>query len=269
MAVLAVAIGAPVAVALADGAPETRIDSGPPPLTNDPRALFTFSSDPAGARFECALDDAAFSPCQSPHHLVVADGGHALRVRAIANGQTDPTPAQRKWVVDTVPPDTSIDGAPPPFTNRKSGSVIILADDDDARFVCTLDGQPVACDPTVTFADLADGPHVLRAIAVDRAGNRDPTPATARWVVDTMPPVVTFDAAPPPEIRRRSVSIVFHADERAVSFTCRLDKATEEACRSPWRVRGLSDGPHTFTVSGTDRALNRGSGTVTTYVAGG
>lgn len=85
--------------------PGTWISSGPVGAVRERDAVFTFGGTRA-ARFECALDGAAFSRCSSPAAAAaLADGEHAIRVRAVdANGRADPTPAVRTWTVDTAPP---------------------------------------------------------------------------------------------------------------------------------------------------------------------
>jgi hypothetical protein len=86
-------------------APDTTIDSGPRGLTLDTTATFTFSSTDAGASFECRFDTAAFRPCTSPDTSVaLADGPHNFDVRAVdGSGVTDPTPARRRFRIDTDP----------------------------------------------------------------------------------------------------------------------------------------------------------------------
>ena len=68
-------------------------------------ARLTFSSNDAGAHFQCQLDGAAFAACTSPvDYNGLADGAHTFRARAIdAAGNVDPTPATRpspRWSAD-------------------------------------------------------------------------------------------------------------------------------------------------------------------------
>jgi hypothetical protein len=99
------------------GAPETTIDSKPPARTNSTSATFAFSSDEAGATFECRLDGAAFSPCASPKaYSGLSEGSHTFFVSATdALGNADATPASDTWTVDTTAPAvevvTPVDGA--------------------------------------------------------------------------------------------------------------------------------------------------------------
>ena len=86
--------------------PETSIDSGPLGTVNDSSATFVFTSTEPDSVFECALDGASFSSCTSPQNYTgLSDGPHTFQVRAAdAAGNTDPTPAERSWTVDTTAP---------------------------------------------------------------------------------------------------------------------------------------------------------------------
>ena len=58
-----------------------------------------FSSDVAGATFECKLDKAPYKPCRSPKSFKVKPGKHKFSVRAVAPGGTDTSPATTKFKV--------------------------------------------------------------------------------------------------------------------------------------------------------------------------
>jgi hypothetical protein len=81
-------------------APQTTIDTKPPdPSTAD--VDFSFSASETST-FECSLDGAAFSACNSPvSYTGLATGPHTFDVRATdAAGNTDATPASYAWSVD-------------------------------------------------------------------------------------------------------------------------------------------------------------------------
>ena len=82
-------------------APDTKITNGPKGKIESDRAKFKFSSEPAGARFECKLDRKAFRACRSPKiYRGLAPGRHTFRVRAVsASGQPDSSPAKRSFRV--------------------------------------------------------------------------------------------------------------------------------------------------------------------------
>ncbi|HEY1356028.1 MAG TPA: hypothetical protein VGF09_06905, partial [Solirubrobacterales bacterium] len=54
---------------------------------------FSFSSDVAGATFQCKLDKGSFAPCASPKTYKVKKGKHTFSVEAVGPGGTDATPA--------------------------------------------------------------------------------------------------------------------------------------------------------------------------------
>jgi hypothetical protein len=66
-----------------------------------------FSSNDDAASFECKLDDGNFEPCTSPKEYpgLVEGSSHTFEVRAVDSaGNTDPTPASRTWIADTIAP---------------------------------------------------------------------------------------------------------------------------------------------------------------------
>ena len=60
-------------------------------------------------------------------------------------------------------------------------------------FACSLDGaglQP--CTSPFNVLGLAQGAHTFAVAAIDAAGHQDPSPATASWTVDTVPPDIAL-----------------------------------------------------------------------------
>jgi hypothetical protein len=180
--------------------PETVIDSGPPEFTNVPTATLTFHSpSPDVAGFQCSRDGATFlwAPCSSGDALTVAEGAHAVRIRAIdAAGNLDSSPSARAWTVDLTPPDTAIGdltlGAAPSLTFSSP-------DTDVAGFQCALDTTSfTGCVSPLALAAGASafGVHSAQVRAVDRAANVDPTPARRDWAVDGSAPDADEDGVP-------------------------------------------------------------------------
>ncbi|MGX1160760.1 myo-inositol-hexaphosphate 3-phosphohydrolase [Pseudarthrobacter sp. SLBN-100] len=87
--------------------PNTSITGGPSGTSSSTSAEFTFTATEPGT-FECALDGGAFEGCTSPKNYAdLAVGSHVFAVRATdAAGNSDPTPAERTWVIDTSAPQT-------------------------------------------------------------------------------------------------------------------------------------------------------------------
>ncbi|WP_077487838.1 phytase [Sinomonas mesophila] len=87
--------------------PDTSITGGPSGTSSSTSADFTFAATEPGT-FECALDGGAFEGCTSPKKYAdLAVGSHVFAVRATdAAGNSDPTPAERTWGIDTSAPQT-------------------------------------------------------------------------------------------------------------------------------------------------------------------
>ena len=88
---------------------DTSIDgtSQPTNPSNDSTPAFDFSSNHTGSTvsFECKLDAQPFAACTSPKtYPTTADGSHTFQVRAIDDGNVDPTPASYTWTIDTLAP---------------------------------------------------------------------------------------------------------------------------------------------------------------------
>jgi hypothetical protein len=87
-------------------------------------------------------------------------------------------------------------------------------------------------------------------------GSSDPT-----VVVDGTAPMVTIGQKPDKVSNSRSATFTFTASE---PFTqCNVDGAGFAPCTSPANYTNLLDGPHAFTVRGTDAAGNTGEATYT------
>lgn len=101
--------------------PETKVGKAPKKVvkvaSGKATVTFTFSSSIAGSSFQCRLVKApvgkakkkkktpvgSFSSCRSPKVLKLAPGKYRFAVRAVANGATDPTPAERAFRVLRAP----------------------------------------------------------------------------------------------------------------------------------------------------------------------
>jgi Trypsin len=81
--------------------PDTLITKGPKKKTKKRRARFEFTSTEPGSTFQCQVDGGrgkAFTPCTSPTTVRVKKGRHSFQVVATdASGNSDPTPASKKW----------------------------------------------------------------------------------------------------------------------------------------------------------------------------
>jgi len=103
----------------------------------------------------------------------------------------DGTTGDSFTIAGTAPvfPDTVIDAAPPAQTSQTSATFSFHSTQTPATFQCQLDGgtATTCASPTPPYPGLAEGSHTFSVKATTTTGT-DPTPATATWIVDTIPP---------------------------------------------------------------------------------
>ena len=239
--------------------PETTIDTRPAAVSNDTTPVFTFSSDTGGATFECRLDGAAtFTSCSSGIEVApLADGSHTFRVRAVAAGLADPTPATYTWTVDATAPVVTVTQRPTGVSSIV-GSRFVFSVNEAGPIECQVDGgtwQPCTSpfDPVLT-----DGSHTVRIRATDEAGNVGQT-SVMSWTVDGTEPDVVITSGPSGNHASRTATYTFTVNDASATVECLLDGGTWLPCSSPRTYTGLIDGPHSFSVQATDPAGNPGA----------
>jgi glucodextranase-like protein len=90
---------------------------------------------------------------------------------------------------DTQPPDTAITTAPESATQFSTASFAFTSTEANSTFQVSLDGaQYSSADANLTIGNLTEGEHNLNVRAIDAAGNIDPSPATAHWLIDKSAP---------------------------------------------------------------------------------
>jgi hypothetical protein len=238
--------------------PDTTITGGTPEGTITPGGVtYSFSGSPAGVFFECQLTGAAETAWQTCGSTATYDslpeGTYTFWVRARdAFGRVDPTPATRKFTIDTTEPETTITGGP--ATGSTSTDLVAFSftsDDPTAHFECRLDAPGWTLCTNPQAYSLAAGAHTFAVRAVDPAGNVDSFPATRNWTVkveDHTPPETVIDAA--------AGDTFTFSSEPGATFECQLDSGAYATCTSPKSYPGLADGSHTFNVRATDTAGN-------------
>jgi hypothetical protein len=216
------------------------------------------------------MDGGGFELCTSPRlYQGLTDGEHTFAVRATdPAGNTDPTPDERTFTVDTsLPPDTTapvttIDSGPTGTIAQTTASFTFSSNEPGSSFECQIDDNGWDnCNPPYTVTDLPDGPHTFAVRATDPAGNTDSTPASRGFTVNTSPPDTTapdtfIDGGPTGTIDAADVTFRFSASEGGASFECKLDSGNWAGCTSPKSYAGLSNGTHTFFVRAKDASGN-------------
>jgi hypothetical protein len=87
-------------------------------------------------------------------------------------------------VVDTTPPDTTIDSGPSDPTTATSASFAFGSSEAGSTFECKLDaGAYASCASPKGYTGLAVGSHTFSVRAIDAASNVDATPATYSWTI--------------------------------------------------------------------------------------
>lgn len=238
-----------------DGAaPDTTIELAPDEFSRADQATFRFSSSDASATFMCRLDDEDAQPCQSPYVRTLPDGSHSFSVRAVdPAGNSDDSPAEHLWTIDTVAPDTTLVDGPPRADNSVMPVFTFRSAEANVVFDCSLDNAGFApCTSGSEFGPVVDGAHAFAVRARDRAGNVDASPAVFAWTVDISTPDTQVLSGPAEASASASTTVSFtfiSPDAGAgASFQCSLDGGDFTACTSPRTYDGLDEGVHTFAV---------------------
>ncbi len=271
------------------------------PGSNTPSNSMTFefsANDTGGSedkgvgikQIECSIDNSNFTACVSPVEITpntLTDGNHSFKVRAEDNvGNMDSSPASFSWTIDTVPPTTIIsnvvDGNKSSITNGsgpKSNAVMFEFSGNDTgvgidHLECSLDGRSFsACTSSVQFtsANITDGTHTFEVLSVDNSTNKDPSPASFTWTVDTTPPATSINSATDGNksavtngstTKSTSMTFTFSGNDTGGvgidHFECNVDGLTFVTCTSPFTFPSLSeDGQYTLEIRAHDRVGNR------------
>jgi hypothetical protein len=172
--------------------PTVHFTSGPVGATSDSTPTFGFASNENGSTFQCHWTNQAFFSCATPFTRTtpLTNGTHAFFVKAIDAAGNESTVISRQFVVDTVPPNTTITGGPAAgsSTSDRTPTFSFASSEANSTFKCRYDSQAfVACSgPGATHTPataLTAGSHTFAVKAVDKAKNMDPTAATRSFTV--------------------------------------------------------------------------------------
>jgi hypothetical protein len=230
---------------------------GAPALTAKPAnpstsasARFEYSES-AASTWRCRLDQQGWEPCPAAGKDVsgLGDGTHTFAVQAVNSlGEAGPETTY-EWTVDAGAPETQISG--PQTTIDATASFQLTSSEPGSTFRCRFDAQAWrSCGSVVDDGGIPDGAHVLEAVAVDAAGNADPTPARhgfSLWSTPAAPAITGGPAAN--STTGRSTRFDF-AVASGTTAECRVDGAAFGACTGAGShsLASLSHGVHTFDV---------------------
>ena len=152
---------------------EVRI-AGPEGRTNNPNPVFELSSDAVDVTYYCGLvGDGVRKECVdgTKSYTDLAEGTYTFEARGVDSvGNVSPL-VRRTFTVDLTAPDVAISGIRPGSTVN-AAALFGLSANESATFLCAFDGAELReCGALISVAALADGPHTLRVVARDVAGN--------------------------------------------------------------------------------------------------
>jgi arylsulfatase A-like enzyme len=246
--------------------PEVLFKQNPGANTQSTAAHFRFTPQEAiKGTLSCKLDSLKAVKCSDRFDVTgLAQGAHVLDVKA-----TDPLGNKRdntfRWTVDRTAPVLTVN-VPGTYSKSDSATVSWTANEPLTDPVtegigrsCALDGVPIdpfMCNVPETFTGLPDGPHTFVIQVVDLAGNVSAA-TQYTWTVDTAAPVITMSSGPNDPTSTTAAEFAFSAvDTTPVTYKCSADGAVAQLCQSGVAYSGLTDGPHTFSVTGVDAAGN-------------
>src|SRR5438093_246161 len=281
----------------------TVIDGNKSTITNGSNirsnsVTFTFSANDTGGvgvdHIECSLDNSNFTTCTStiqftPHTLV--DGSHVFKIRAEDNVRNkDLSPPSFSWTVDRVPPvtsiNTAIDGNKSAIRtggNTSSNSVTFAFSAMDTggkedkgvginHFECSIDNSNfIMCTSPLQLNNLKEGIHKLNILSKDNVGNKETSPSSFIWTVDTVPPVTSINTATDGSNQTienndnsssTSMKFEFSANDTGGvgvdHIECSLDSITFTFCTSPiqYSSANISDGAHILEIRAEDNVGN-------------
>ena len=238
-------------------APTATITNGPANPTSSTSASFSFTSNDAGASFECQLDSGGFSACTDPAvYLGLSATSHTFQVRAQDGAGNTGAADTYTWTIDTSAPTATITNTPPNPSGSTSASFSFTSNDAGASFECQLDGGGFSdCTNPKSYSGLAATSHTFEVRAKDSVGNTG-TAASYTWTIDTTAPGVTITNGPTNPTNATSASFSFSSPDPTASFECQLDGGGFTSCTSPKPYSGLSAATHTFQVRATDNSGN-------------
>ncbi len=259
--------------------PTVSINSGPATISGSKDASLAFTGADAlsgVAKYECRLDDGAYSKCQSVQDYPgLMDGKHEFRVRAIDAAGNVSDEAKHAWSIDSSQPSLLFTQTPPPISNQNMATFAFEGKDGLgnalASFRCSLNGTPFgSCASPQTLLSLVEGTSSFTVIGKSLAG-LDSAPISFSWLLDFTAPIVKIVSGPSTLTNKNSATFVFTATDSLsgiASVGCSLDGGAPEDCATLSKAYSPLAGntKHTFQVIAVDRAGNSAKSAVYEWV---
>jgi hypothetical protein len=224
--------------------------------------LSLFMDSNEQVNFECQIDGAGFSACNSPWNLsALSDGDHNLLIRASDLAQNMSETLSYSFKIDTIAPQILITSVSPSeaLSSSTEKSFSFSGNEAIAHYECQLNGQGFQdCSSPIAYAGLVDGSYLFEVRGTDLAGNISSSIVSYSWKVDTLAPQTTLTSVSPSESPTSSTSIAFYfaSNEANSTYECSMDGLGFGACSSPYTSSGLGDGNHSFQVRAKDQVGN-------------
>jgi hypothetical protein len=169
--------------------PNSSITAGPDGPIATTSAQFAFAGTGGATATQCRLDGGSFAPCTSPKTFTgLKDASHTFEVRALdAAGNIDPSPASRKFSVDTTAPETSLEKKPKKTEktskDKKNAKFTFTSNEGGATFECSRDkGKDFKPCTSPYKKKYKRGKHTFEVRAIDAVGNVG-SAVSAKWKV--------------------------------------------------------------------------------------
>ncbi|MDX6586081.1 MAG: large repetitive protein [Solirubrobacterales bacterium] len=253
--------------------PDTTITPATKPAspTTSQTANFGFTSSEPDSTFTCKLDTGPLEGCSAgaaKSYSGLASGSHTFTVFAtdLAGNKDDAAPATHTWIIDRIPPDTTIDSGPQQPVSTVNSADFTYHAEAGATFKCKLDtGAEVDCNTPggISYTNIPDGVHTFKVYGIDALANSETLAgaATYTWTVDAVvdppdPPDTTIIKPPKKKGTDKTPTITFEATILPATFQCRVDQNNYASCTSPHTTQKLKPGKHTFDVYATAGAVD-------------
>jgi hypothetical protein len=161
------------------------------------------------------------------------------------------------------------------ITFMLSGLMAGVPTTDFTNFECSLDGSSFStCTSPAQFSGLSDGAHILEVTSLDSSRNRDLSPASFTWTVDTVPPDTLIDSATDgnnitltdgTDTESTSITFTFSGTDTSIEegeevginhFECSVDGSPFSTCTSPVQYDNIAAGSHIVEIRTEDNAGN-------------
>jgi hypothetical protein len=163
-------------------------------------------------------------------------------------------------------PDTTIDFGPSGLTNERNPTYEFSSSVPGSTFECRIaEGKSddfgwFSCSSPETFSPSRDTRYTFAVRAIDPAGNKDRTPASRSFVLDTRGPDATITDGPIRVTKGPTATLFFSSSEPDATFECQIYLVSSfSPCSSPRTFNSCCEGfDSTIIVRAVDQAGNAG-----------